>query len=190
MRNGRRKGQDGKQSILQRQTRTKPDLDLERFLRELNADLIVLREPKSANRIKTWVKELSLYQACVATNIWVIGKDKTVVSTEAKRIELEIAETKAAVRNCRLESFEQKLKQLIEMGDGENVGGKWILDMPKYDKQYREGMCYEDGECSMDIAAYQEDDEFVWGKLDILAFQGWTKVHYRDSRSVGEDWWG
>jgi hypothetical protein len=171
---------------LQRQTRTKPDLDLERFLRELTADLIVLREPKSANRIKTWVKELGLYQACVATNIWVIGKDKTVVSTEAKRIELEIAEKKAAVRNSRLESFEQKREQLIEMGDGGNVSGKWILDMPEYDKQHREGKGHEDGECSMDIAAYQENDESLRGKLDILAFQGWFDGSFRGQCGINQ----
>jgi len=154
----------------------KADTDAERFLRELTVDLIVLREPQSTFSITSWVKKLGLFQSCVEKNIWVIGKDKTVVSNEANRIKLEIADNKASIQKARLESFEQQRLELIETGDGGNVSGKWLLHMPDLDKQYRDGTRFEDGECSMDIAVYQEDHGHVWGKLDIVAFKGWTKI--------------
>jgi len=170
----------------------KAHLDPDRFCRELDpsTNFIVLRGVKDWYRIKTAAEKLGLFTEYagslrVERNIVVIGNNKKAVTDQVNKVKLQAGDEKAADRKARFQPFEQQRQKLVQTGDGGNVSGKWILDMPKYADEF-----FGTEECSMEIASYRDGDQFVWARLDLHVYQGWMKIHFDKTKSGKKEWRG
>lgn len=170
----------------------KANYDPKRFLGEtvVKGGIKVLRGLNSRASVHQAAEQLGLFSTSTDGpdggydgRILVVGRNSDEVWREIHRIGREVKVKQVAMRQERADETEERHQKLLKTGDGGDVSGQWVLDMPEVTSSYA------DGDITMDIAPL-DDCGNAYGKFDLQILEGVVKFYWGGPKSVRQAWRG